>query len=310
MRMRPFAAAAALLVVALASFQVPAQAPAPAFKPPPVRNEAWVKPFPPVRIVGNLYYVGTYDLAVYLITTPAGHILVNTGIDNSTEPIRANVEALGFKFADVKLLLATHGHWDHVGAMAEVKRLTGARMYMHEDDSDMLETGGGVDYRYPNGRGPIYEPVKVDRRLKDGDKVGLGDMELTVHHHPGHTKGSTSFTFVVKDGGKSYNVLLVNMGSINPGVNVSGMPGFPEITRAYTDTLAKQKAMRPDIYVSSHASQFDLHKKYQPGDAYDPVRFVDPDGYQFKIQFYEKRFLAQLQREREKAQPQRPSSSY
>ena len=272
------------------------------FKTPKVSNEAWIKPFAPVRIVGNVYYVGTYDLAVYLITTPQGHILINTGVNDSVPPIRTNVEALGFKLADVKLLLATHGHWDHVGAMAELKRVTGAPMYMHEGDADMVETGGGVDYRYPNGRGPIYAPVKVDRRLKDGEKIGLGDVELTVHHHPGHTKGSTSFTFTVKDAGKSYNVLLVNMGSINPGVNVSGMPGFPEITEAYAQTLAKQKQLKPDIYISSHAGQFDLHKKYKPGDPYDPERFVDPNGYQFKIQFYEKLYLARLKSEREKAQ--------
>ena len=272
------------------------------FKSPTVKNEDWIKTFPPVRIVGNVYYVGTYDLAVYLITSPQGHILINTGVNDSVAPIRANIEALGFKLTDVKLLLATHGHWDHVGAMAELKRLTSAPMYMHEADADMLESGGGVDYRYPNGRGPIYAPVKVDRRLKDGDKLSSGGLELVVHHHPGHTKGATSFTFSVNEGGKTYNVLLVNMGSINPGVLVSGMPGYPEITEAYARTLAKQKQLKPDIYLSSHAAQFDLHKKYKPGDPYDPQRFVDPDGYQFKIQFYEKRYLAQLQREREKAQ--------
>ena len=268
------------------------------FKTPPVRNEAWIKPYPPVRIVGNVYYVGTYDLAVYLITTPQGHILINTGVNDSVAAIRANVEALGFKLADVKLLLATHGHWDHVGAMAELKRVTGAPMHIHEGDADMLESGGGVNYRYLDGRGPIYEPVKVDRRLKDGEKIRLGDMELTVHHHPGHTKGSTSFSFTVKDAGKSYNVLLVNMGSINPGVNVSGMPGFPEITETYAQTLTKQKQLKPDIYISSHAGQFDLHKKYKPGDPYDPARFVDPNGYQFKIQFYEKLYLGRLKSER------------
>ena len=125
------------------------------FQEPKVTNEAWIKPFPPVRIVGNVYYVGTYDLAVYLITTPQGHILINTGVNDSVGPIRTNVEALGFKLADVELLLATHGHWDHVGAMAELKRVTAAPMYMHEGDADILEAGGGIDYRYPNGRGPI-----------------------------------------------------------------------------------------------------------------------------------------------------------
>jgi len=267
-------------------------------KTPPVLNSDWTKPFPPVHIVGNVYYVGTYELGSYLITSPQGHILINTGVNNSAAPIRANIEALGFKLKDVKLLLATHGHWNHVGAMAEIKRLTSAPMYMHEGDVEMLESGGGVDYRYPNGRGAIYEPVKVDRRLKDGDKLRWGDTELTVHHHPGHTKGSTSFSFAVKEGSRTYNVLVVNMASINPGVMMSGMSGFPDIKEAYARTFARQKQLTPDIYLSSQAGQFGLHKKYKPGDPYDPGRFVDPNGYQSKIQFYEKLYLAQLEREK------------
>jgi metallo-beta-lactamase class B len=123
------------------------------------------------------------------------------GLALSVPAIRSNIENLGFKLSDIKLLLATHGHWDHVGAMAEMKRLTGARMLMHEADADMLESGGRVDYRYPQGRGAIYEPIKVDQRLKDGEKVRLGDTELTVMHHPGHTKGSTSFSYTLHDGG-------------------------------------------------------------------------------------------------------------
>src|SRR6185503_4490227 len=125
------------------------------------------------------------------------------------------------------------GHGDHVGAMAEIKRITGARMLMHEADAGQLETGGVEDYRFAQGRpAPIYEPVKVDQRLKEGDKVRLGDTELTVIHHPGHTKGSTSFSYTVREGGRDYNVLIVNMASINPGVKVASMPGFPEITKA------------------------------------------------------------------------------
>lgn len=264
-------------------------------------KEAYVKPQPPLRIVGNLYYVGTYDLAVYLITTRDGNILINTGVNNSTAPIRANIEALGFRFSDTRILLATHGHWDHVAAMAEIKRLTGAKMMMHEDDVALVETGGSADFRFPKGRGAIYEPVKVDRRLKDGDKVRLGEVELVLHHHPGHTKGASSFAYTVSDGGRDYNVLIANMGSINPGVNVATMPGFPNIAEAYATTFARQKLLKPDVWVASHAPQFDMHKKYKTGDPYDPGRFVDPAGYVAKIAFYEKLYLDQLQKDREKA---------
>ena len=283
--------AAGLVLAAPAAAQQP-------FKQLPINNPNYVKPFPPLRIVGNLYYVGTYDLAVYLITTPAGNILINTGVNDSTAAIRSNIEALGFKFSDIKLLLATHGHWDHVGAMAEIKRLTGARMLMHEGDADLLESGGGQDYRFPQGRGTIYEPVKVDQRLKEGDKVRLGDTELTVIHHPGHTKGATSFSYTARDAGRSYNVLIVNMGSINPGVQVSFMPAFPEITKAYLTTLQRQRELKPEVWVASHAGQFNLHQKYKPGDPYDPNRFVDPKGYRAAVEDLEQRFKAQLANER------------
>jgi metallo-beta-lactamase class B len=296
MRWKPLVVAACVAIIAGSPVTPVAQQ---TYKQLPVNNPAYVQPFPPLRIVGNLYYVGTYDLAVYLIVTNAGNILVNTGINDSVAGIRSNIEALGFKFDDIKLLLATHGHWDHVAGMAEIKRLTGARMLMQEGDADLLESGGSMDFRYPDGRGPIYDPVKVDQRLKEGDKVRLGNTELTVIHHPGHTKGSTSFTFTTQDAGRSYRVLIVNMGSINPGVNVSNMPGFPGITEAYTTTLARQKQLTPEVWVSSHAGHFNLHQKYKPGDPYDPNRFVDPDGFGAKIQFYEKLFLARLQKDRE-----------
>ena len=287
----------AILAVIAAASALHAHAQGP-FKKEVVATEAYVKPFPPLRIVGNLYYVGTYDLAVYLIATQEGNILINTGVNDSAPGIRANIEALGFKFSDIKLLLATHGHWDHVGAMAEIKRITGAKVFMHEADAGMLESGGSEDYRFPEGRGAIYPPIKVDRRLKDGDKVRLGDAELTVMHHPGHTKGATSFSFSVQDGGRKYDVLLVNMASINPGVQVSAMPGYPGITEVYATTLAKQKQLKPQIWVSSHAAQFDLHRKYKPGDPYDPNRFVDPEGYRAKVEYYEKLFNTALERER------------
>ena len=273
----------------------------PKFTPPKItaENEIYVRAFPPLHIVGNLYYVGTYDLAVYLIVTPDGNMLINTGVNDSVAPIRANIEKLGFKVSDIKLLLATHGHWDHVAGMAELKRLTGAKMLMQEADAGMLEDGGNSDYRFPNGRGSTYEPVKVDQRLKDGDKVKLGGTELTVMHHPGHTKGATSFSFTTQDAGRTYRVLIANMGSINPGVKVSGMPAFPGITDAYAQTFAKQKQIVPEVWVASHAKQFNLHEKYKPGDAYDANRFVDPEGFRAAVLKLEKIYLDQLAQERQ-----------
>lgn len=270
------------------------------FKEPPVTNEAWTRPFPGLRIVGNVYYVGTYDLSSYLITTDQGHMLINTGVGSSVPMIRSNIESLGFRFADIKLLLATHGHWDHVGGMAAIKRLTGARMLMHEADVPVLEDGGNSDFRFfPKGRGTVYEPVKVDQPLKDGDKVRLGSTELTAHHHPGHTKGATSFTFTVREGGRDYRVGIINTAGINEGVQLLKSPGYPTIVEDYARTVARQKQMTIDVFLSSHAGQFRLHEKYKPEDAYNPSRFVDPEGFRAAVERTEKNYLEQLQKERQ-----------
>jgi metallo-beta-lactamase class B len=270
------------------------------FQEAPVTNENWTKSFPAFRIVGNVYYVGTYDLASYLITTDQGHLLINTGVGSSVPQIRSNIESLGFKFADIRLLLATHGHWDHVGGMAAIKRMTGARMLMHEADVPVLEDGGNSDFRfYPKGRGAVYEPVKVDQTLKDGERVRLGTTELTAHHHPGHTKGATSFTFTTRDGGRDYRVGIINMNGINDGVLLLKSPGYPKIVEEYAQTFAKQKQISLDVFLSSHAGQFRLHEKYKPGDRYDPARFVDPFGYRTAVERAERSYLEQLQKERQ-----------
>jgi metallo-beta-lactamase class B len=213
--------------------------------------------------------------------------------------IRSNIESLGFKFDAIKLLLATHAHEDHVAGLAKIKRLTGAKMLMQEGDSEMLEDGGSSDYRFPHGRIPVYEPVKVDQKLKDGDKIRFGGTELTVHHHPGHTKGATSFTFTTHDSGRSYRVLIVSMGTLNEGVKLLDVPGYPKIVQDYARTFAKQKHLSADVWVSSDADHFGLHEKYKPGDPYDPRRFADPEGYRAGVRRYEELYLNQLQRERQ-----------
>lgn len=259
----------------------------------------WSRPFEPFRIVSNLYWVGTYDLSSYLITSPEGHIVINTGLVDSVPQIRSNIEKLGFKISDVKILTATHAHWDHVAGMAALKKLTGARMYMSAPDAGVLESGGRTDFRWGDDASARFEPVVVDQRLNDGDTIKLGGNELVLHIHAGHTKGASSFTFTVRDQGRSYRVGIVNMASINPGVRVSGMPKFPEIGEAYARTFAAQKAMALDIWLSSHASQFRMHDKHKAGDAYNPVPFVDPAGFRSAVERLEKTFREQLASEKQ-----------
>jgi metallo-beta-lactamase class B len=283
------------LLIAVLTFPALAQWPA-----APVAD--WHKPFPPFRIVGNLYWVGTTDLSSYLIVTPQGNILINSGAADSVPMILASVESLGFKFSDIRLITASHAHYDHVGGLAEIKRLTGARMLMEEADVPVVESGGRSDFLWGADPSTQFDPIHIDRSLRDGDKFGLGGTEITVHHHPGHTKGAVSFTLTVRDGGRDYRVLIANMPSINPGVKLTGMSTYPNIARDYARTFHDQKEMQIDIFLASHASQFNLHGKYKPGDVYDPRRFVDPQGFHAAVEHLEKIYLDQLAKERQDVQ--------
>jgi metallo-beta-lactamase class B len=258
----------------------------------------WTRPFPPFRIIGNIYWVGSYDLATYLITTPQGNILINTGVGDTAKQIKASVEQLGFTLADTKVLTATHGHFDHVAGLAELKRMTGARLVVSEPDKELFETGGKADFRFGDTPGARFEPVKVDGTFKDSDTISLGGTVLTAHHHPGHTKGASSFTLNVQESGKTYRVVIANMGSINPGVTLSGMPTYPTISDDYAQTFKAQKDMQIDVWLASHASQFKLHEKYKPGDPFNADRFVDPQGFKAAVEQLEKTYREQLARER------------
>ena len=253
----------------------------------PISNEEWSRDYQPFRIAGNLYYVGTYDLAAYLITTPQGHILINTGLDDSESLIRAHVDKLGFKFKDIKILLATHAHFDHVGAMAAIRKQTGATMMINEKDAAALADGGDSDYIL-GGKGSTFVPVKADRLLHNGDTITLGDMKLVMLHHPGHTPGASSFLFDVKDGQRTYRVLIANMPSILSETKLMGMPRYPDIGKDYAYTLNAMKALQFDLWLSSHASQFELHKKHKPGAAYRPEVFSDRTGYDKSLAEWDK----------------------
>lgn len=249
---------------------------------PKITNAEWTKPYQPFRIAGNLYYVGTYDLACFLITTSKGNILINTGLASSASMIKANIEALGFKFKDIKILLTMQAHYDHMGAMAAIQKQTGAQLMLDKKDSSVAADGGNSDYAL-GGDGSTYEPVKIDRLLQNGDTIQLGDMQLVMLHHPGHTQGSCSFLFTVKDEHKSYKVLLANLPTIVTGKKFTEIPSYPNIAEDYAYTLNAMKNLTFDLWFASHASQFNLHTKHKPGDAYNPAAFMDKVGYDSAI---------------------------
>jgi len=255
--------------------------------------------FPAHRIIGNLYYVGTYNLGVFLLASEEGHILINTAYADSTPQIQASIESLGYSMDDVRILLTQQAHFDHTGALAEIKQLTGAQMWATRNDARVLEDGGFSD---PHNGGPesrfAFEPVEVDRILYDGDEIELGGNRLVVHIHPGHTEGSSSYSMVVRENGRDYRVLIANMGTVNAGKRLAVDPTYPGVAADFAYTFTNQKSMDLDIWIAPHPDQYNLHDKWQPGQAYNPETFVDPEGFLEAVDALENQFLELLAEER------------
>jgi len=254
--------------------------------------EDWTIPFPGHRVIANLYAVGTYDLAVFLITSDEGHILINTGLEDSTALIQDNVESVGYRLEDVKILLTMQSHWDHTAALAEIKELTGAEMWATADDARVLEDGGFSDPHF--GGQESFRPVSVDKIINDGETIELGDIRLLVHEHPGHTEGSSSYSMRVREGGRDYDVAIANMSTINAGKKLVVDPTYPGVANDFAETFRRQKAMDVDVWVAAHGGQYGLHRKYTPGQAYSPDTFVDPEGFAAEVERLERTFLDQL----------------
>jgi len=262
----------------------------------PKTQEEWSRPYEPFRIAGNLYYVGTYDLACYLITTPKGNILINTVLAASASQIKHNIEKLGFKFSDIKILLITHAHYDHVGALAAIKKMTGAKLMINKNDASVLADGGMSDYalgKYCR----TFAPVKADRLLYNNDTITLGNMRLVMLNHPGHTKGACSYLFDVKDDKRNYRVLIANMPSIIVDKKFSEVTAYPNIANDYAYTLLNMKKISFDIWLASHASQFNLHNKHKSGAAYNPAAFVDRAGYDAALAELQKQYDEKIKEE-------------
>jgi metallo-beta-lactamase class B len=260
----------------------------------------WLEPFPPFRIADNLYYVGSRGLANYLITSPQGHVLINSDLEANVPLIRASIEKLGFKFSDVKILLVNQSHWDHAAGSAAIKKITGAQYMVMEGDASVVESGGKTDFHYGNDPSTHYPPAKVDRVLRDGDQIRLGDIELTAHRTAGHTKGCTTLTMRVNVGGKARDVVIIGGTAVNPGFKLVDNAQYPEIVSDYQRTFAVLKSLPCDIPLGAHGSYFDMEAKYQRLMKGDPAAFIDAAGYKEYVASAEKDFLGQLARQRTK----------
>jgi metallo-beta-lactamase class B len=258
----------------------------------------WTEPFPPFHIAGNLYYVGSKGLANYLITTPQGNILINSDLEANVPLIRASIEKLGFKFSDTKILLISHAHWDHDAASAKVKELTGAKYMVMDADVPVVESGGKADFNYGSDLKTLYTPTKVDRVLHDGDEVKLGGTTLVAHLTPGHTKGCTTWTMRVNEGGKSLNVVIVGSPFVNPGYKLVDNTAYPGIADDYAKGFRVLKSLPVDYFLGAHGSYFDLDTKYPKLKDGAPSPFVDRDGYKKFVTDAEQSYLKELAKQK------------
>jgi metallo-beta-lactamase class B len=256
------------------------------------------QPVEPYRIADNLYYVGASDIASYLIVTPAGDILIDAGYESTVPIIQRNVEKLGFRTTDIKVLLNTQAHSDHAAGFAKMKALTGAMLEVSGPDAALIESGGRGDYLFRDAK--TFPPAAVDRRLSDGDEVRLGGVVLTAHLTAGHTKGCTTWTFTAQDRGKPLQVVVVGGATINPGTRVSGMPTYPEIGRDYAHTFDTLQSLPCDIFLGAHRVYYGgAAKAAKLKSAPDgPNPFVDPDGYRAAVAGWRAAFEKQRASER------------
>ncbi|HZW32997.1 MAG TPA: subclass B3 metallo-beta-lactamase [Isosphaeraceae bacterium] len=257
------------------------------------------RPFEPFRLIGNVYYVGASDVSSFLITTPEGHILIDSGFAATVPLIRDGVRKLGFRFEDIRILLNSHAHVDHAGGHALLKRLTGARIVMSAADARLLAQGGRGDFLPVSEEVLAYEPAQADRIIGDGDHVTLGGVTLTAHLTPGHTQGCTTWTMVVEEAGKNHDVVFYGSTTLLPGVRLVGNPKYPGMAEDFARTFRVLKALPCDVFLGPHGSQFGLREKARRLAAGEkPNPFIDPAGYRAFLAQSEQVVAQRMERER------------
>ncbi|HTD45234.1 MAG TPA: subclass B3 metallo-beta-lactamase, partial [Bryobacteraceae bacterium] len=245
------------------------------------------KPFPPHKVIGNIYFVGTDNLGSFLITTPQGNILINSDYEETVPIVRASIEKLGFRYADIKILLGSHAHGDHMEGDALVKELTGARVMAMQQDVDALTA------MKPGGK-----PHPIDQVLHDGEDVKFGDTTLTAHLTPGHTKGCTTWTTKVQDGGKTYDVLILCSVGVNAGVQLVNSPTYPQIADDYMRSFKILKGLHCDVFLGAHTNFYNMQEKYAKLGKGGANPFIDAAGYQSYLEMMEKTFQGKLEEQK------------
>jgi len=262
--------------------------------PNPLRGEA-SQPVQPYKVIGNIYYVGAVNISSHIIVTPEGLILLDTGTQEMLPGIRTNLAKLGYTLQDVKIILSSHAHWDHVEGHAAIKELSGATVMAVGEDAAAISSG--IDNSAVGAQG--WNPTEVGRVLEDGDKVTLGGVTMQAHWTPGHTKGCTAWTTTVEEDGKSYSVVFVGGTGINRGVKLLNNKRHPSIVEDYARTFRVLKDLPADVFLAQHPSMYGMAEKLKQlkaGATANP--FVDPEEYQRFLVEEEGKYLKQLEEER------------
>jgi metallo-beta-lactamase class B len=260
-------------------------------------DPSWTRPAPPHRIAGNLYYVGSEELASFLVVTPKGDILINSNLESSPAQIRKSVEALGFRFSDIKILLISQGHYDHCAGSAKIKRLTGAKYFVMDGDVSVVESGGKTDFQYGGRKDMQFPPAPVDRRLHDGDEVRLGGSVLVAHLTAGHNKGTTTWTMDEVEAGRTLHVVIVGGPNVNPGYKLVRNRAYPRIAEDYRKGFAVLKSLPCDIFLGAHAGYYGMKEKLARAQAGDCNAFIDQEGYRAYIADRDQAFESELKRQ-------------
>ena len=251
----------------------------------------WTQAIEPFAIAEGLYWVGTADLSSYLFTSDDGHVLIDAPLEENVDRVLASIRKLGFDPADVNVLLASHGHFDHTGGMATMMERTGASLVLSTAEARLVGAGGKGDFFL--GDTAAYRPAKATRRIANLDSIRIGNHKLTAHITPGHTKGCTSWSGTVKIAGEKLDFVSICSLSVLPGYRLWGdAPSYPGIARDYCSSVAHLRTLEPDIFLGAHGSFIGLAEKVQALTAGNARAFVDPEGY--------KEYLDHAQRQIEK----------
>jgi metallo-beta-lactamase class B len=286
-------------VISSAIAQSSSLPPPPLLEPSRRLFESWKAPVPPRHLVANIYYVGAAGVSSFLITSPAGHFLLDTGFADTVPIIQRGVQELGFRLADINYILSSHAHNDHVGGHARLQQLTGATIVASAEDARLLAAGGANDYSPFPAELMRYTPVSAGRIVRDRETLTLGAVTMTAHLTPGHTRGATTWTLRISDKGQSHDVVFFSSTSIVDGTRLLHDPAYPTIVADYEATWARLRSLPCDIWFAPHGGQFAMAQKLERlelGAGSNP--FIDPSGWKAVIAKGESDYRRQLETER------------